>query len=339
MRLRILCAVFAIVALAAAATAGVTPDASHRRRAIRIPAPCTSFSVAADHATDIAVDETHLYFGDNDGNVHRVSKRGGTPSLVVNIPGSWIIFIAVDAEQVYFLARERATNKDTVRAVAKGGGVPILLSDVGFVYEMISDGEWLYLVHPGTYVSGSMWKADGRLLRVRTDGSATETLAAPLRGPVGLLIDGDDLYFSERGTDPADQSGGLRRMPKAGGPVTKVADIPGALMLTGDTTHLFAFRIEGSDRGALDMVPKSGGAAVQLASGVYFETFQPLTVLGDSVYFGDLVSGNTVKIDAIRPATGERRTVSTFQGGFPQIAIDSCGVYYSTPTTIERGGL
>lgn len=339
MRSRFYCAVLVVICTAAQLLAAEISSEPGRRRAVRRPPPCAaSPSVTESDVTAIAVDTTHIYFGDSSGNIHRVSKSGGAVESVSGMSGTMVLFAEVDDRNVYFVAQSRADGSHTIYSAPKNGGAPVILAGGFFVYRILPDGDWLYLVAPGT-MHGSVWDPNGQILRVRRDGSHVETLASGLRGPVGMVIDGDELYFSERGTSFSDTSGGIRRMSKEGGSVTVVASLPGALMLAQDATHIFSVRVASSDLGAIDMISKSDGSVTPLVSGVGFDVLEPLEFFGDSLYFGNVLSSGVAGIEALRTATGERRTIAeVHEGGFPDFAIDSCGVYYSSAAGILRAG-
>ena len=85
------------------------PGAGQAKKLADLPAPYPWLGT-------IALDETDAYLGGH-GGVMRVSKQGGTPSLIANVEGI-SLGIALDATHVYFTD----TEKGTVVKVPKGGG-------------------------------------------------------------------------------------------------------------------------------------------------------------------------------------------------------------------------
>jgi hypothetical protein len=283
--------------------------------------PCPAFSVPYQDVTAVAVDERDVYFSQG-GFVLRVPKEGGTPRRIVNLPDERVMYLALDDANVYFLARNKTRRTDGIYSVAKTGGPAARIVDI-YAHEIIPEGEWLYLLCPGA----------GRILRVRKDATAIETLASGLRLAMGMVLDGDSIYFSE--TDPRSLTGSVRRVPKSGGRVTRVANVRGATALTHDEANLYVARLP-ERNGSIDAVSKSDGKVKNLVRGIMFETIEPLVVHRDSLYVGNMVGGDAIQLEAVRPSTGERRTIQKLDGGFPRFATDACGVYFITREGIER---
>lgn len=306
-----------------------------RRRAAAHPALCSSGVVAsATGATDVVVDDRDVFFGDSGGRPWRVAKSGGTPALLTSMAGTAVNFLALDASSVYF--QTQSGDAASVYTIPKGGGDPkLLVSGLYWSLDMIPDGDWLYIVAAGR-IGPPPWPVEGRILRVRKDGSAQETLATSLRTPMAMRLEGDVLYFTEAGTNLSDTTGGVRRMPKNGGAITSLANVPLAWALAQDAGCLYVLRVIGSDLGAVDVVSKSDGSVKPLITSVSFEPFEPMEVVGGRLVFMHTLSSSSVRIDALPLPGGERQTIREYARNFPQFAADACAVYYSTPTAIER---
>lgn len=327
-------------ALLAQSDLSMVASSQARRRSVAPTQPCRPGVIATQSGvSDIAADPANLYFGEDSGRVHRVAKSGGPSTPLVTMSESWITFLAVDAIDVYFAARSRSTGLDSIYAVPKSGGTPrLLLSDVLSAWEMVPDGDWLYLLAVGN-LSHMPWPADGRVVRIRKDGSAVETVAGNLRAPLGMVIDGESVYFTEAGANPADPAGGVRRVSKSGGTVATVAPLAGAWTLAQDAENLYAVDISRGERnGAIHSVSKRDGSIRQLATGIAFEVIEPVEVFNGSLYFMNLLGSTRAQIEALPVTGGDRRIVAEFDWGFPQFVIDGCGIYYSTPVGIERVG-
>lgn len=319
--------------------AGATLDAqsTSRRRSIRMQACDPGVIVSHAGVTGIAVDSQHVYFTNSRGELYRLARSGGPPRLLASIPGTESDFIAIDGTNVYFQSRGRSLT-DSVYAVPKAGGEPVLLlQDLRGAFELVANGEWLYILEAGTLRPGS-WLADGEIVRVRKDGSAHETIASNLKAPAAMELDGDFIYFTECGTGPADPAGGVRRVAKSGGAVTSIATVVGAWALAQDMTTLYVLRNIGQETGEIDAVSKLDGTVTPMIAGIRFEVIAPIEVYGDALYFMNLVNGTTARIEVLPLHGGDWRSLREFQWNFPQIEIDSCGVYFSTPYGIERAG-
>lgn len=310
-------AVFAIACLVAAGAVAQCPE---------------SFSVPQSDVTAIAVDQTHVYFT-HGGRIERVPLEGGKAAGLANFGDAWVMDLALDDDDVYFLVRNRKDNGDSVGVIPKSGGTAIALLRGVYASAMVPDGEWMYVADPGSMRASN---ADGRIIRVKRDGSEAEALASGLDLVMGMLLDGDSVYFSEAGQAGRRRSGGVRRVAKSGGKVERLAKLPGAWTLTSDGSTLYAVHISGNHDGSISAISKSDGRVRQLVSKFKFEVIAPLHYSSGSLYFGNVVSQTKARLEAFNVADGTRRTIAEFEGGFPRIAVDRCGVYYSTTAGLER---
>lgn len=65
---------------------------------------CTNLLLYSTNSgySQVAVDDTFVYFGDNAGNIKKVPKTGGTVTTVATYPGNRVITgVAVDATHLY----------------------------------------------------------------------------------------------------------------------------------------------------------------------------------------------------------------------------------------------
>lgn len=326
---------------ASAQSALAVPDTASaaRRRAVVPQQHCQAGVVAAQsEVVDVAVDASHVYYGDFSGNLHRVTKsNGGTPALLATLPGSWISFLALDDTHIYFQARNRSTDRDSVYVMPKEGGPPtLLIADLQYAWDMSAADGWLYL-QIAVISATTGWPSDGRIIRIRNDGSAVETIASGLHGSMGMTVDDQYVYYTESGESPFDPSGGLRRVAKSGGAAESLATLPGAWSLAQDDTGLYVLRISQGERNAsIDAVSKLDGRAATLVTGIWFEMFEPMEVFNGSLYFMNLLGTTTARIESVPVSGGERRTFAAYPWGFRLFAVDSCGVYVVTTTGVER---
>jgi hypothetical protein len=149
--------------------------------------PCpSSFSIPQPDVTDIAVDETDVYFS-HEGFIRRVSKEGGSPIVIAKLSGKWVMYLVTDDTNVYFAARDKTDRVDAVYRISKNGGAATLLVKGIYAAEMIPDGDWLYIAYPGLPAR----KIPGQIIRVKKDGSAIETVVTGLRMTMGMLLEGE----------------------------------------------------------------------------------------------------------------------------------------------------
>lgn len=331
-------AIFFSLAYLFAAFAPAALGASVRQRPVTHPLPCSSGVVAINsQVIDIAVDRGFVYYGDYAGNLYRVSRHGGTPTLLAAMAGRWTMFLAVDDERVYFVSREIPSNRESIYAIAKSGGSPSLITDSGGGFEVVVDEDWVYAIAPGTPQPNATWLRDGSIRRFRKDGTATETIASSLKAPMGMVIDGETIYFTEYGLSINDASGGLRSVPKTGGAVSNLASFPHAIGIAQSATTLYVFRkLPGSQFGAVSEVSKAGGAPTPFADTIGFNVLPAMQVRGDWLFFLNLLDDAVGQIEVMPLGSGPRTVLSQHQWGFPQIAVDSCAVYFSTTAGVER---
>lgn len=297
--------------------------------------PCAPFFINVPEVFDIAVDESGLYFTSG-GSLWRVPLGNGSPTPIGYLKDRSLMMITVDDTRIFVMVRSR-TDGDSVLAIPKSGGVATELLRGITASAMAQDGDWLYILSPGTFARGRS-NGDGAIVRVKKDGSKWERIATGLRMPMGLLLDGDRLYVSERGIDSSDTSGGVKWLPKGGGRTKRLAKVPLSMAMAQDRSNLYVATLGGEHQGSIHSVSKSDGNARELVDGIRFELILPLEVFDDSLYFGTMIDERRARIEAIDLDDGARRTVAEIEGGSPFIAVDRCGVYYSTSKGIERAG-
>lgn len=203
--------------------------------------------LAADRAApaEIAVDDTHVYWidrgeGHAPGAIVRAPKRGGPATPIVTAahdPGA----LALDDTHVYF--GEALDSGPVLRRVPKGGGAVATLAP-GRPLAIAVDEAFVYWSDPEAHA----------LRRVPKTGGAAITLYENpgFAGPRVLALDNTSVFF-------ADDSDGIYRVPKAGGPhvlLAAVADGRGrASALAIDGAALWAC----TQRGLWQLPFASGG--------------------------------------------------------------------------------
>src|SRR5206468_2352482 len=130
----------------------------------------------------------------------------------------------------------------TIYAIPKRGGQPKTLAEnVSLPQQIASDGTFVYWISLGTVVHDPTFAADGKIERIRKDGSDRQLLAGNLSGPTSLALDAASLFFTETGLGLGNPSAGVRRMPKSGGSIQELySSEVDVLSLDGDTLYMLS---------------------------------------------------------------------------------------------------
>ncbi len=202
----------------------------------------TPIAVNQDSPSDVAVDETAVFWTSGQGLVGRATKDG-TSQTELATGQSGPSGIALDTESAYWLDY---FNPGKVSVIPKVGGTPIVLATGGTGFSRIavddSSVTWLdfygstvlrvpkgggavtTIAHlegllsdlaldgPTVYVTAGM-----AVLRIDGPGSPPQMLATTSGNGARLALDGDSVYF----TDPA--AGLVRRVLKLGGEAETIA--------------------------------------------------------------------------------------------------------------------
>ncbi len=243
-----------------------------RRRAItpRGPAECANATlVRATYANLLAVDGEFVYLVDEMGVLSRVPKLGGDVQPLADPLDEWLPFaMTVDDTRIYIgvlpIEALDVPMPGAILTVPKGGGVPgVLLSGVITPITLATDATHLYWASAGTYdFNEGTIASDGKVERVTKDGGVRETLASDLSAPVGLALDGNDVYFGQTGGADDDDTVGLYRVPKGGGAIATLFDdvLAGPIVIDGNTLVVLGDAEAGSAVLAID---KSGASPMR----------------------------------------------------------------------------
>ena len=322
---------YAVLCLLLTATA--TAD---KRRSVSAGGPRCTFGVLDEFAfvSSIALDATDVYYVDDlDFSLYRLPRGGGVRTLLATFPGEIILDIAVDASNVYVGAIpedfDNVAAPGTVYRVSKQGGSKSgIASGVVFPFSLVTDDTHVYWVSPGTikFAEGEILP-DGKIERVRKDGSAREVLAAGLSAPLTLAVDATNVYFSESGQAVGNTSAGIRRVPKSGGAVVAINNthVASEMVLAGNEIVFGGGTLSGSSSGVY-AIAKTGGAVrtiaevLEVASGprvidgsVYYLTYE---AVGD-VFWRVPLAGGTPQMVAAPELTNDT-----------DFEVDECGLYY-----------
>ena len=189
------------------------------------------------------------------------------------------------------------------------------------------DATHVYWVSLGTYNGTTdSFAQDGKIERVRKDGTGRETLVSSLSAPYDLLLEGDNVIFSETGLASGPVKFGIRSVPKSGGSITHLQDTHLAGDLVERSTELVFYGQDAtSETIGLFRMPKSGGT---------------VTLLVDDE---DISGGPRIVENQVYYAVDEDRILRVpVTGGSPvtvvvnelwqsgDFEVDSCGLYFGT---------
>jgi hypothetical protein len=136
----------------------------------------------------VAVDATHVYWSDVDGNA---IKRRSLSSLGDDILADAVVSseagprdIALDAKNIYWI-----TSEGRIRSRPKdGSGVPVTLASGQTGAEsIIVDSQYIYWTN---------WVDGGEVNRVPNDGGGVETMASGQKSPWSITQDCGTIYWS-----------------------------------------------------------------------------------------------------------------------------------------------
>lgn len=209
----------------------------------------TPIAVDQDSPSDVAADETAVFWTGGQGLVGRAAKDG-TSQMALATGESGPSGIALDAENAYWVDY---FNPGKVSTVSKAGGPPTVLATGGTGFSRIAvdaaSVTWLdfygnavlrvpkgggavtTIAHleglasdlaldgPSVYVTSGM-----AVLRIDGPGAPPQVLATTSGNGARLALEGDSVYF----TDPT--AGLVRRVPKLGGEPVTIASVQGRPM-------------------------------------------------------------------------------------------------------------
>lgn len=295
------------------------------------------FGVLDDNAyvSAIAIDATHAYYIDDfDLTLHRVPKDGGARTALTTFRGVIVTDVVVDETDVYISTIpndfEATPPPGTVYAIPKSGGTRrTIASQVVVPIQLALDATHVYWISGGTYnfVTETVL-ADGKVERIRKDGSGRETLAQALSAPFGILVDGSDVYFSETGVATGSSSHGVRRIAATGGAVTHVQDTHVADIISQSATDIVFYggKLDFSEAG-IYRVPKSGGSVQQIFSGL--DVYGGPRVFDGLVYFVTFDEEEFVdELWRVPVGGGTPQLVLTDLWNEYDFELDECGVYF-----------
>jgi hypothetical protein len=275
---------------------------------------------------EIAIDDTHVYWsnygaGADRGSIARVAKAGGDPQVIAGAQdNAW--GIAVAGTEVFWATN---TTPHTVARAPKDGSVPAapLSSTAGRARGVAADAEFVFFCNYDA-------NGTGHLGRVRRQGGAIDTFAAAK--PNDVMIDGNDVYWSNEGATPG--TGSIVRLARgaaAGTAPTEIARQQNRPRgLAADATHVYWVTTDATD-GQVLRVPKGGGTPEALVSNL--KNPREIALDDEHAYFTSYADGT---VQRVKKAGGQPETLIGEQASPLGIAVDANYIYwvnYATQTT------
>jgi len=220
--------------------------------------------------------------------------------------------MAVDATSVYWTDCGDPTG-GTVQKVSKTGGAIVTLAAGDVLSGITVEGSNVYWVARTDQGSG------GAIKSVSVAGGTPMVVAAQSGAPSHIVADASYVYWGDL------NGGGVMKAPLGGGAATMVAPAASAFQIALGDTAIFWMDLPG-----LMTAPKTGGAAMSLASGFISLPPAGLAVNATTVYFSagppNRAGISDVPIDG--GAVSSIASTHASIGGGP-IAIDATRVYWA----------
>ncbi len=276
---------------------------------------------AAVQVPDIAVVGSDLFYlsnwyrplaagGGGDGQLMRVSVRGGAPSRLAFVPGGGSDGgqgLVVTATKAIFSQAARMDGGDgaIIGVPVGGGGATIIAQTTGRARALLADSENVY------FVDNEATKM------VALGGGPVRTLAKATPYSIGLV--GATLYLAEYGG-----ANTLSSIPIQGGTVSLVATVPGGVLYPVGCGANLCW-VGGPPFAAKLMRLAPGGTPVELAQGFR----EPLGLLFDEKNFFVTSGGAGLQLLRIPEAGGPALTVAAGQL-ISEMAMDESCLYWSS---------
>jgi len=249
----------------------------------------------------IVSDGSYVYWASKmTGKIMKAGVHGGAPvELAAN--QSWpSTGLAVDATHVYW---NTVSTDGTLMKVPSSGGKPETLIATGAsgIRGIAVDANAVYYTN----------NTQGTIGRYDLAANSPSVLVSGLTGPMMIAVDADHVYWTEL-------QGRVKKVPKAGGSVTQLAEgAGGAIAVTAVGVFLAAGE-------AVVKVALEGGPALELAKS---QRSRGIAADEQFVYWTDFLAGtvNKVSVDG-----GEVTVLAANQQGPEPIAIDGTSVYWAS---------
>jgi Carboxypeptidase regulatory-like domain len=271
------------------------------------PATTLASGITTDMAR-IAVDQSNIYILDGDF-VKKVPINGGTveklsPAHGGNINDDSAINqgIVTDGSSVYWIFINNGTDP-AVQKIPTTGGAAVTLAAAQGIFGGPQECYWRIAVDAQSVywsTTSSQYPIGCTVKKVPVDGGATTTLAdfPYLRD---FTVDGENVYFSELGSNP----GSILKTSLDGGPITTVVTNVIPWVLVNDTHYLYWYdpRSQGGS-GGIEEIAKKGQEGVAEAAHLTgplatdpMTAAEGIVVEQGSLYWTESLSGDIYSIE------------------------------------------
>lgn len=314
------------------------PAAAQKERAVRSGASRCQLGVLDDDVfvDRIALDPTHVYYLDEDEYaLYRRPRNGGTREFLASFDAVVVIDITVDDTSVYVsTVPDNIVNTvlpGTIYAIPKAGGTRRTVAEgVVAAVQLATDATHLYWVSEGTIMLlDDKVLSDGKIERIRKDGSNRETLASNLSVPLSLVLDANNVYFGELGLAEGNPSQGVRRVAKTGGTVTQLQNVYAAtdIAQTAADVIFYGGVVDGNVAGFF-RVPKNGGPVRTMVLDP--DVLSPPHIFNDQMYYVRLQESFDDALMRLSVNGGTPQLVREIPTYNYDFEIDECGMYFGT---------
>lgn len=162
-------------------------------------------------AQHVAMDDTHVYWTTDGGEVVRARLGGGARESIAP-EGASVGDLVIDGDRLVF------SDGEEILAVPTFGGPVerVATSASGPVVSLAVDGDAIYAMAGGSGILAYTLERLGR------DGSRT-VLVSPIDFGRGIALQGEDVLFAATLLPGIDELGLIARVPRTGGPFTVLA--------------------------------------------------------------------------------------------------------------------
>jgi hypothetical protein len=297
---------------------GLVAGACHSPPAPERPPPAACSGSGEVSLSDVAIerivlDDTHVYFIDDRGDIWRADPSAPQPSRVASaLRSPSRQALAVDETHVYFAIPDGVWYGPAgLYRVTKTGGQPdrILTTDSEVRELVVDDGDAFFLTNS---------RVPGGALLLRVDLASGEQTIVADAGVIAFAVDGDALFWGRRDRLNASDRAGAQLHE-----LTRVEGMAGPIRPTPE--HVYYF----DDEAGVVRVPRSGGTTQLVVAFAGDEAFG-FEVVGEHVYWTSS-DGTLSRSPATPGATSE---LLEQRGSFddddyrPLLEVDAMRIYW-----------
>jgi hypothetical protein len=263
-----------------------------------------------------AMDETNIYWT-TPGELMKAPRTGGAPTPIATGMIGASNVVAVDPTSLYLLTEAFAKNDAgndfrqwSLRRMPLTGGDATRLDAADAPFDVASDGANLYWVKRNPWFPSLGFT----VMKVASTGDApTALVSRPNSSPMGLVVAGTTLYWSEFQWKPGSQGCAEHNVPTSG--LGREIAVMSAPVTGGEPTKHFLVEDH-----------LAAGLAVD-ATNIYFAWVEPATSVISGAFRAAIVSAPIAGGESVTRVSGQG--VSLSQYGELKIAADATSLYWT----------